>query len=166
MIFLVDIIKPKPLPRNILNGNANHTNNNVTSSSVSTNPISQTATKATSITSAALNNENRSSIVSITSSTNVNHSLSTSPGKTESLVQRFSFSNSSNRKSPPEVLKRIAGKQIASIFEVRITLLTLSHTKHSHTSHYSFVCCFEIEYFLLALFLHPQYCPSSCSLPV
>lgn len=153
--FLVDIIiKPKPLPRNILNGNSIHTNN-VTNSSICTNTINQMPTKVTSMTSTATNNnnENRSSIVSITSTTpsNVNnHSLSSSPKKTESLIQRFSFSNTSNGKSPPEVLKRIAGKQIATIFEVRIHvshkiqsyIFTPTHT-HTHAI-YKFVYCFKI----------------------
>lgn len=113
LFTLVDIIKPKPLPRNILNGNSNHTNNNVTSSGVSMDPSVQKSTNATmSVTSS--NNENRSCIGS---------TVSTSPSKTESLIQRFSFSHSTNGKSPPEVLKRISGKQIATIFEVRNTLL-------------------------------------------
>lgn len=124
--FLVDIIKPKPLPRNV-NGNFVQTNNNSNNNYNSTmqinaidssvNPSSNVTRKSsTSESTASTPIKQNSSYIPSPAANSVSSTLS----KTESLIQRFSF-NISN-KSPPEATKRIGSKQIASIFEVRIVL--------------------------------------------
>lgn len=138
-LSLVDIIKPKPLPRNVINGNFTHAiNSNSSNNSTSTNAnelnnstnnklatatITPTAVPAT-VTAPTTNTTTTTPSTNITTTTkNVNHTstpatvIPSTVSKTESLIQRFSMNNS---KSQPDVLKRISSKKIASIFEVRI----------------------------------------------
>ncbi|XP_031620419.1 F-actin-uncapping protein LRRC16A isoform X2 [Contarinia nasturtii] len=116
---LGDVIKPKPLPRNVINGNFTHANcsnnstflNSTVNETVDTTSSTETTTLTTHTTSAIKNSNYTNSIPAITSAIS----------KTESLIQRFSFNSSSNNsKSPPEVLKRISSKQISKIFENNI----------------------------------------------
>lgn len=113
-IFLVDIIKPKPLPRNVINGNftqANSSNNNSTINE--TNSTTTTTTTSSEIITT----------MATTTAKTVNSNapvVTASISKTESLIQRFSFNSSNTSKSSPDVVKRISSKQIATIFEVTI----------------------------------------------
>lgn len=90
IIVVVDVIKPKPMPRQRLSP---------TSINISPNETTSASTiSSTTITSSAI-------------------TTSSVKSKTEAIVQRFSYSAGDGH-SPPEVLKRFAGKQIATIFEV------------------------------------------------
>lgn len=128
--FIVDIIKPKPLPRNVINGNftqANSSNNPSTNNSTETINTTTNSSVATTASDSNTTNTSNKSVISHTATPAVNTTTTTTTtsavSKTESLIQRFSFSNSTNNgntsKSPPEVMKRMNSKQIATIFEVR-----------------------------------------------
>lgn len=109
---VVDVIKPKPMPR--LNISPS-TNNNTSPNQTTTSPTISTTTISSSTTSVK--------------------------SKTESIVQRFSYS-AGNGHSPPEVLKRFAGKPIATIFEVW-TLAVTCNEKHfiGLLFYYLSACC-------------------------
>lgn len=119
--FLVEIIKPKPLPRNVINGNfiqANSSNNSTTNNSTETINTTTNSSAAIMASETITTNTPAKSVISQTATTS--SANSTTISKTESLIQRFSFNSSSNNgKSPPEVMKRMNSKQIATIFEVR-----------------------------------------------
>ncbi|XP_055315932.1 F-actin-uncapping protein LRRC16A isoform X4 [Sitodiplosis mosellana] len=119
---LGDIIKPKPLPRNVINfTQANSSNNSSTVNNSNENTTSTTAntTPATATTVAAATETTPANTPAKSASTNPAMPVVTSTvSKTESLIQRFSFNSSS--KSTPDVMKRISSKQIATIFESNI----------------------------------------------
>lgn len=124
--FLVDIIKPKPLPRNVLNGHSLHSQNSIGSNN--TNSVSQTITSTIASKSSTTkestatsngNNNTESTLISSTAPPMTTTTTTSAASKTESLIQRFSINSSSNGKTTPEVFRRISNKQIATIFEVR-----------------------------------------------
>lgn len=103
--FPVDVIKPKPLPRNVINGNftqANNASNNTALKSTtettktSTNNISTVSMKTTDSQNIPVN------------TTNAVAQIEPAKTKTESLIQRFS-KISGNTDATPE-LKRIVSK--------------------------------------------------------
>lgn len=134
-ITLVDVIKPKPLPRNAINGNVNHTNSII--NSLNTDSSSQTVIKSQS---------------TITTNTTISNTIISN--KTDSLIQKFSLNSTSNGKSPPEVLKRISGKQIATIFEVRIFHYFTLKVKQNKNCLLVALLPLLLEHFFFFSFLH------------
>lgn len=104
----VDIIKPKPLPRNIINGNSTQANNAQTINSTTLKSTSETTkTSTNNLTTVSMQTTDSQNIA--VNATNAAQLEPAKISKTESLIQRFT-KISGNNDATPELMKRISSK--------------------------------------------------------